>query len=91
MEKHEYRGYEIAIWVVPVSGSCLVASWRITPITDEAKRQTATGPWLIGGKNLIEGNQAESVARILDRCRQSVDREFDKAIAMEEKGPIPAA
>jgi hypothetical protein len=91
MEKHEYRGYEIATLVAPEDDGRLVASWRITPVTDEAKQQTAIGPWLMGGKDLIEGNQAESVARILDRCRQTVDLEFGKAISMEEKGPVPAA
>ncbi|SAK68960.1 hypothetical protein [Caballeronia ptereochthonis] len=73
MEKHEYRGYEIAIEVERlVSGRFMIDS-RITATSEEEKARKLRMPW-VDSRQLHSTGQEQAIARALNSSRRAIDQ-----------------
>jgi hypothetical protein len=72
MEKHEYRGYEIAIQVERLASGRFMVDTRITARSEEEKAHNSRTPWL-GSKQLHSTSQEHAVSRALNSSRQTID------------------
>ena len=71
MEKHEYRGYEIAIEVERLSSGRFIVDSRITAKSDEEKARKPRTPWL--GSKQHSTSQEHAVSRALNSSRHTID------------------
>ncbi len=72
MEKHEYRGYEIAIEVERLISGRFIVDSRITATSDEEKALKSRTPW-VGSKQLHSTTQEQAVSRALNSSRRAID------------------
>ncbi|WP_206995596.1 hypothetical protein [Trinickia mobilis] len=72
MEKHEYRGYEIAIQVERLASGRFVVDSRVTAKSDEERAHKSNTPWL-GSKQLHSTSQEQAVSRALNSSKQRID------------------
>jgi hypothetical protein len=73
MEKHEYRGYEIALQVERLVSGRFIVDSRITAKSAEEKARKSRTPW-VGSRQLHSTSQEQAVARALTTSRRTIDQ-----------------